>query len=224
MKKIHNINKINLKERIIWVDDDIDEYSLEYSKWILEWNRQDAATEKEIPEFKRTPIRLLFFCYGGDLDVNNMLVDTILLSKTPIIGINMGQADSAGCFIYLACHERYTFPNAKFLIHKGSGTFTGTYDIVISSIELYQKEIQSLENYILSRTKIPKKMFEEYFNLDWYLTADDAIKYGLASKKINSLEDIFNDISKKDPAPVTKKIMRKTIKKKAAIKEEKAEK
>lgn len=220
MKKIHNINKINLNERIIWIDDDIDEYSLEYSKWILEWNRQDAAEEKTNPEFKRTPIRLLFFCYGGDLNVNNMLVDTIMLSKTPIIGINMGQADSAGCFIYLACHQRYTFPNAKFLIHKGSGTFTGTYEVVVSALDMYQREIESLGNYILSRTKIPKKMFEEYFNLDWYLTADEAVKYGLASKKINSLDDIFSDTPKEEPVSIVKKIMKKTTKKKATAKEE----
>lgn len=187
MAKLHNINKINLNERIIWIDDDIDEYSLEYSKWIIEWNRQDAKKEEEDKDFKRLPIRLLFFCYGGDLNVNNVLVDTIMLSKTPIIGINVGQADSAGCFIYLACHERYTFPNAKFLIHKGSGVFEGTYDIVLSAINLYKKEIESLGSYILSRTKIPKKLFMDNFDIDWYLNADEAIKYGLASKQINNL-------------------------------------
>ena len=202
----HNIWKTNLNERIIWVDDDIDDISLEYSKWIIEWNRQDAEKEAENKEYKRKPIRMLFFCYGGSIDVNNVLIDTIMLSKTPVIGINVGQADSAGCFIYLACHERYTFPNAKFLIHRGSGTFTGTYDIVMSAIQLYQHEIGVLGEYILSRTNIPRKMFEEYFNTDWYLTADDAVKYGVASKKITNIDDIFaDDIEIKVPVVEEKK-------------------
>ena len=186
---IKGLNKSNIEERIIWVDDDIDDNSLEYSKWIIEWNRQDNLHPDEV----RKPIRLLFFCYGGNLDVNNVLIDTISLSTTPIIGVNIGEALSAGCFIFLACHERYTFPKAQFLIHRGSGMFEGTYDIIMSQIIQYQQEMEKLEEYILKRTKIPKKLFEKNFANEWYLSADEAIKYGIASRKIENLDEIFDD-------------------------------
>lgn len=176
----------NLSKRILWIDDDIDAYSVEYIKWIIRWNAEDA--NKDVSE--RKPIKLLFFCYGGDLDVNNALIDTIQLSKTPVIGVNVGQADSAGCFIYLACHKRYTFPNAQFLIHKGSGTFNGTYDVVVSQLLNYQKHINRLGEYILKRTNIPKEKFEEYFDTEWYLSAAEAVEYGVAEKMIQSLDDL----------------------------------
>ena len=73
----------DLDNRILWIDDEINEYSLEYARLILRWNDED---KKKKPE-KRKPIKLLFFSPGGDLDVNNTLIDVISLSKTPIWGI-----------------------------------------------------------------------------------------------------------------------------------------
>jgi ATP-dependent Clp protease protease subunit len=134
---------------------------------------------------------LLFFSPGGDLSVNNLLVDTISMSTTKIIGINCGMAASAACFIYLACHERYTFPNAQFLIHQGAGSFEGTYDIVVSAIMNYQREIENLGKFVLSRTNIPEDVFENHYSTDWYLDATEALEYGVCSKIITSLDEII---------------------------------
>ena len=70
------------------------------------------------------------------------MVDTIQLSQTKVIGINVGMAASSGCFI-------------------------------------------------LSRTKIPEDVFNENFENDWYLSAKEAIKYGVADKIITSLDEII---------------------------------
>lgn len=173
--------------RILWIDSEINDYSLEYAKYIMQWNKDDMGI---IPK-DRKKIVLLFFSPGGDLNVNNMLVDTISMSKTPVVGINCGMAASAACFIYLSCHERYTFPNAQFLIHQGAGSFEGTYDIVVSAIMNYQKEIENLGEFILSRTNIPEDEFYENFATDWYIDANEALKYGICSKIITSLDEIF---------------------------------
>lgn len=179
----------NFENRVLWIDDEISEYSLEYAKYIMQWNREDEVNN--IPVENRKPITLLFFSPGGSLAVNNLLVDTISLSKTKVVGVNCGMAASAGCFIFLSCHERYTFPNAQFLLHKGAGNFEGTYDIVISAIMNYQREIENLGNFVLSRTNIPEKVFNENFATDWYLSAEEALEYGLCSKIITSLEEII---------------------------------
>ena len=94
---------IDLDKRQFWVDSEIDNYSLELVKYILRWNEED----KMLPPEQRKPIRIFFFSPGGDLDVNYALIDTISMSKTPIIGINVGQCASAAAFIYLSCHKRY---------------------------------------------------------------------------------------------------------------------
>lgn len=179
----------NYENRILWIDDEITTMTLEYAKMIMQWNFDDKAND--IPIEERVPIKVIFFSPGGDLEVNNCLVDTIQLSKTPVIGVNVGMAASSGCFIYLACHKRYTFPTAEFLLHKGAGQFSGTYDIVISAIMNYQRQIEELGNFVLSHTNIPEEIFEENFATDWYLSAKEAIEYGVADKIITSLDEII---------------------------------
>lgn len=179
----------NYENRILWIDDEITTMTLEYAKMIMQWNFDDK--KNNIPIEERVPIKVIFFSPGGDLEVNNCLVDTIQLSKTPVIGVNVGMAASSGCFIYLACHKRYTFPTAEFLIHKGAGRFEGTYDIVLSAILNYQRQVEELGEFVLSRTNIPQDIFDENFATDWYLSAKEAIEYGVAEKIITSLDEII---------------------------------
>lgn len=179
----------NYEDRILWIDDEINEYSIEYAKYIMQWNKEDK--DNGLKKEDRRCIKLLFFSPGGDLNINNMLVDTITLSTTPIIGINCGMAASAGCFIYLSCHKRYTLPNAQFLIHQGAGEFSGTYDQVVSAIMNYQREIENLGKFVLSRTNIPEDVFQENFATDWYLDANEALEYGLCERIIKSLDEII---------------------------------
>lgn len=179
----------NYENRIIWIDDEITTMTLEYAKMIMQWNFDDK--QNNIPIDERVPIKVVFFSPGGDLEVNNCLVDTIQLSTTPVIGINVGMAASSGCFIYLACHKRYTFPTAEFLIHKGAGQFAGTYNDVVAAILNYQRQIEELGKFVLSRTKIPEDTFYENFENDWYLSANEAVEYGVADGIIKSLDEIL---------------------------------
>lgn len=178
----------NLENRVLWLDSDVDENWLEFSRKIIEWNRED----KKIAVEKRKPIKLMFFSYGGSLDVNNALIDTIKLSKTPIYGINIGQACSAGCFIYLACHKRFAFPNATFLIHQGGGDgFSGTYAQVIAAVTEYQRKIEELELYLKENTNIPDDILEENITTEWFLNADEALQYGICDKIVENLDEVL---------------------------------
>ena len=98
---------------------------------------------------------------------------------------------ASGCFIYLACHERYTFPTAEFLIHKGAGQFSGSYNDVVAAIINYQRQIDDLGSFVLKRTKIPEDVFYENFENDWYLSSKEAIEYGVADGYIKSLDEII---------------------------------
>lgn len=178
----------NLDNRTLWIDDEIDSVTLELEKFIMAWNREDYGK----PVKERIPITLLFLSPGGDLNINNSLVDTITLSKTPVIGVNCGMAASAACFIFLSCHKRYTFPTAEFLIHKGAGSFSGNYDDVVAAILNYQSQIDNLGKYIVSRTKITEEEIQENFSTDWYFNAQEAVDKGLCSKIIKSLDEIWS--------------------------------
>lgn len=179
----------NYEDRILWIDDEINEYTLEYAKMIMQWNLEDKRNN--IDKHDRIPIKILFFSPGGQLDVNNCLIDTITLSETEVIGVNVGMAASAGCFIYLSCDKRYTFPTAEFLIHQGAGNFSGDYGQICTAIMNYQRQIEELGEFVMSRTNIPQEVFDENFATDWYLSAKEAVEYGVAHKIITSLDEIF---------------------------------
>lgn len=178
----------NLENRVLWLDSPVDDCWLEFSRKIIEWNKEDKG--KDIKD--RQPIKLMLFSYGGDLDINNSLIDLIKHSNTPVWGINMGQACSAGCFIYIACHKRYAMPMSTFLIHQGSGDgFGGTYEQVVAAVMEYQRKIDELEKYLLDNTRIPRDILEERITSEWYLSAKEALEFGVCDSLIDDIDEII---------------------------------
>ena len=65
------------------------------------------------------------------------------------------------------------------------------YVLIPVSYTHLQRQIEELGKFVLSRTKIPEDVFYENFDNDWYLSAGEAIKYGVAEKVIKSLDEII---------------------------------
>lgn len=177
----------DLDHRTLWLDTEVNDFTMYLGRHIIDWNREDKGKPIE----DRIPIRIMFMSVGGDLSVNNSICDIISLSETPVIGVNCGIAYSAACFIYLACHKRYAFPNSEFLIHSGSGGFEGTYDQVVSAVVNYQNQVDKLASYIMDRTKITQEEIEQNFMSDWYVSSEEALDKGICEKLITSLDEII---------------------------------
>ena len=177
----------NYQNRIIWLDSEVDDYWLEYAKKIVQWNAEDK--DKSLDE--REPIKLFFFSPGGSLDINNMLIDIIRLSKTKVIGINAGIALSAGAFIYLACHERLVLPRATFLLHSGSAeNISGTAEQIQSYNAQYKKQVKQLKDWLIE-CGLPKKTVDSKMRGEWFFDAKEAIELGVAHKIIESLDEVI---------------------------------
>lgn len=177
----------NLEKRILWLDSEVDENWVEYARYIINWNAEDKGKPKE----DRTPIKLFFFTPGGDLDVNFLLCDVIRKSETKIIGINSQLCMSAGAFIYLACHERLTFPKAKFLLHSGSAEgISGTASQIEAYNAQYKKEIKQLKDYLIDECGLPKKLVDSKMRGEWFFDSKEAVELGVANKIIDSLDEI----------------------------------
>ena len=178
----------NLENRVLWLDTAVDDSWLHYMRQILEWNREDKGK----PVGERKPIKLCVYSYGGDLDVNNAFIDVIRKSKTPVWGINMGQANSAGCFIYLACHRRLAMPGATFLIHQGSGdNFSGTFLQMVAYMDEYQRKIANLVEYLRDTTSIPEDVLMENITSEWFLNAEEALELGVCDEIVSDLDEII---------------------------------
>ena len=177
----------DLEKRCIWVDEEISEHSLEITRKILEWNREDSGKEYA----DRVPIRLFFFSPGGDLDVNYALIDTIRMSKTPIIGINIGRCCSAAAYIYLSCHTRLMLPHSYFVFHQGSGRFTGSYAEIIAQIEDYQGQVDELAKFMKERTLYSEEEITENIVTEWYVRKDEALEKGVTHAIVADISDLI---------------------------------
>lgn len=177
----------DLEQRIIWLDQEVDETCLDIIRNILRWNQED----KDKAPKDRKPIRLFFFSPGGDLEVNNALIDTITLSKTPIWGINVGRCYSAAAFIFLACHKRYCLASSQFLLHQGSGAFSGTYQEILPQVMAYQEQIEKLAEFVAERSTYEMEEIAANITSDWYITADEGLEHNIYTKKVDCIEDLL---------------------------------
>ena len=176
-----------IERRTLWIDDVVDLPTLEIERYILNFNKEDTGKPVE----ERVPIKLMFFTPGGDLDVNNSLIDLIMMSRTPVWGINMGVAQSAGSFIFLACHKRYAMPKSAFLLHQGSAQMAGTHEQVTQVTAEYKRQIDGLTDFVEQRTRIPRKTLASKIKKEWFVSAKEALELGICDKIVDSIEELL---------------------------------
>ena len=125
--------------------------------------------------------------------MNNALVDIIKMSKTPVYAYNMGEAASAACFIFMACHKRYAMPKSTFLLHKGSTTnMGGTYDQVAAEMDEYERLIEELSMFILKHSKISAEELLKNLGGEWYVTAEKAYQeYGFVDGIVENIDELL---------------------------------
>ena len=116
------------------------------------------------------------------------IYDTMQFINAPVHTIVMGQACSMGSFLAQAGEpgKRMVLPNSRTMIHQPSGGASGMQ----SDIEIRYKEITYLkqrltELYVKHNTK--GKTYEDFerdMDRDKFMTAEDAVAYGLADTVI----------------------------------------
>lgn len=176
------------KNRTFYIDFEVDDdyQLLEIAKTIINMN----MAEKDIPVDELKPIYLWIMSYGGDLEQANFFCDMIESSRIPIVTVAMGAAMSAAFLIFLAGKRRYAFKHSQLLIHSGSGQLTGTAEQIKEAQLNYNRQIENMKDYILARTTIDAKTFNKNKTKDWYLTADELVKYHIVDKLVENFDDI----------------------------------
>lgn len=178
----------NLDARKIWIDYDIDsERILEVSRQILMWNRQDRDEGKHT-DGTATPICLFIYSPGGEVEAAISLINVCELSKTPIHTFNMGTSMSAALWLLIAGHKRFALHGSRAMIHSGSGAASGTFEQVEAATQDYKKLIAYTRDYVLRKTKIDAKVLNKYKKEDWYMYAEDQLKYGVVDEIITDID------------------------------------
>lgn len=176
-ERAYDIYSRLLKDRIIFLGESIDDATA--NTIIAQLLFLDKENSKE-------DIKLYINSPGGSVTSALALYDTIQHVKADVSTICVGQAASAAAVLLAAGKKgkRLALPNARVLIHQVMGGAEGQQkDIVIAANEITR--IKNQLNQILSNhTGQSVKKIEEDTDRDFWMTADEAKKYGLVDKVI----------------------------------------
>jgi ATP-dependent Clp protease, protease subunit len=128
---------------------------------------------------------------GGSVSAGLAVYDTMQFIKPDVSTLCVGQAASMGALLLAAgdAGKRLCLPNSRVMIHQPMGGFQGQ----ATDIEIHAKEILYLRerlNEILARhTKQAIEVIRRDTERDFFLGAEDAVKYGLVDKVLVSREN-----------------------------------
>jgi ATP-dependent Clp protease protease subunit len=129
-------------------------------------------------------ISIYINCPGGSVYAGLAIYDTMQFVKPAIATISVGIAMSMGALLLAAGAngKRMALPNAKILIHQLWGGFEGQ----ASDIEIHAREAiavkRRMEEIIAQHSGQPLEKVSEDMERDYFMTAAEAIEYGLIDK------------------------------------------
>ncbi|MBN3033434.1 MAG: ATP-dependent Clp endopeptidase proteolytic subunit ClpP [Candidatus Saganbacteria bacterium] len=179
-----------LKERIIFIGGVVDdEVSNLIIAQLLFLQSEDA--NKDTYMYINSP--------GGVVTAGLAIYDTIQYLSTPVSTICIGQAASMGALLLCAGAKgkRYALPNARIMIHQPLGGAQGAAtDIEIQTMEILR--MKKLLNEIMAKhTGQPLAKVEKDTDRDFFMGADEAVKYGLVDEVITSIKGSGKGLEKK---------------------------
>jgi ATP-dependent Clp protease protease subunit len=138
------------------------------------------------------PVRIFIDSPGGDADAGYAIFDMIRFIKPEVWTIGMGLVASAAAIIQLAAprNRRVGLPNSHYLTHQPLSGIRG----VATDIEIHARELDKLREkinrLIADETGNPFAQVEKDTDRDYWMNAQEAVKYGLINKVITGREEI----------------------------------
>ena len=125
---------------------------------------------------------------GGSVTDGMAIYDTMNFLQCNIVTYCVGQAASMATLLLAAGTKgkRYALPNSRVMMHQPTGGATGqTSDISIAAKEILRWRARMNELISIHTNKTPKEIANDS-DRDFYLTAEDALAYGIVDKVIEA--------------------------------------
>ena len=138
------------------------------------------------------PITIYINSPGGSADSGFAIYDILRFVNPPIRTLCTGLCASAAVLIYLAPQKnmRFSLPNSRFLLHQPSTSLSGT----ASDIEINANEIIKMrERYngiVAAETNKTVAQVTQHADRDFWLSAQEAMDYGLVGKIIQTYKEM----------------------------------
>ena len=164
-----------LKDRIIFVDGEINDYTADLIvAQILFLESQNA--DKDISMYINSP--------GGSVTAGLAIYDTMQYVKSDIQTICMGQAASMGAILLAGGTKgkRYILPSSRVMIHQPWGGVQGqTTDISIQTKEFLRLKKLSIK-FLAEHTGKSEEQIATDIERDFYMSAEEALEYGIVDQ------------------------------------------
>jgi ATP-dependent Clp protease, protease subunit len=188
-ERAYDIYSRLLKDRIIFLGSavDSDVANLLVAQLIY---LESENPEKDINFYINSP--------GGAVTAGLAIYDTMQYIKPEVATVCVGQAASMGALLLTAGAKgkRYALPNARILIHQPMGGFQGqASDIAIQANEIIRMK-DVLNGVITRHTGKSLKQVKKDTDRDYFMSSEEAKKYGLIDHVISDRDDIKADPEK----------------------------
>src|SRR5438128_3770422 len=181
-ERAYDIYSRLLRERIVFLVGPVNEQSASLIVAQLLFLESENP-DKDISFYINSP--------GGSVYDGLAIYDTMQFIKPDVSTLCVGQAASMGSLLLAAGAKgkRFALPNSRVMIHQPMGGFQGQ----ASDIEIHAKEILYLKarlNEILAKhSKQPIDVIQHDTERDFFMGAQDAVKYGIVDKVLVSREN-----------------------------------
>ncbi len=178
-ERAYDIYSRLLKERVIFLVGPIND---QMGNLIV---AQLLFLESENPD---KDIHLYINSPGGSVSAGMAVYDTMQFIKPDVSTLCTGLAASMGAFLLAAGSKgkRFCLPNSRVMIHQPSGGFSGQ----ASDIEIHAKEVlylkRKLNEMMAMHTGQPIEVIERDTDRDNFLTAEEALAYGMVDKVLQN--------------------------------------
>lgn len=168
-----------LKERVIFLVGQVEDYM---ANLVV---AQLLFLESENPD---KDIHLYINSPGGSVTAGMSIYDTMQFIKPDVSTMCIGQAASMGALLLTggAKGKRYCLPHSRMMIHQPLGGYQGQ----ASDIDIHAREIllirDKLNKVLAQHTGQPLEKVQQDTDRDNFLSADDAVSYGLIDKVLSS--------------------------------------
>ena len=145
-----------------------------------------------LSEDSDAPITMLISSPGGHVESGDAIHDMIRFVRAPVTCIGSGWVASAAAHIYLAApkERRVCLPNTRFMIHQPAGGAGGrATDIAIQAKEII-KTRERIARVIATETGQKPDKVRADMDRDYWMTAEEAIDYGIVSKVIVNQKEL----------------------------------
>ncbi len=166
-----------LKDRIIFLGEEVNETtaSLVVAQLLF---LESEDPNKDINLYINSP--------GGSVTAGMAIYDTMNYVKCDVSTICIGMAASMGAFLLSggAKGKRFALPNAEIMIHQPSGGAQGqASDIKIVADRIIETR-RKLNEILAKNTGQPLEIIEQDTERDHYMTAEEAVEYGLIDQVV----------------------------------------